>query len=208
MPGRLAARSGWYSGWSPCMKWDHEHYKMALAWYEEGRSHREIMKLLNEKFKTNYTRNAVLGKLSRSGKKRDSVERTFARSAGGRLNGSANMFQINTSGMAQKPSAPRPLVTKPVFDAPIDVARPLALGLPKERPHNGPVYTLEEIGPSQCHYPIGDPAKDGFGYCGEPKRCESSYCSTHHSIVWKPAPPPREPKGARAGTTINRRDRH
>lgn len=44
---------------------------------------------------------------------------------------------------------------------------------------------LVDLSPGQCHFPIGDPRKPGFGYCG----CETGsrtldYCSGHYARMY------------------------
>ena len=38
-----------------------------------------------------------------------------------------------------------------------------------------------------CHWPIGDPLKEGFRYCLEAKLVEAgSYCPDHSRMAWRP----------------------
>ena len=48
-----------------------------------------------------------------------------------------------------------------------------------------PVVPLVELTESSCHYPIGDPREDDFGFCGAVKRQGSPYCEHHHKLAYK-----------------------
>lgn len=36
----------------------------------------------------------------------------------------------------------------------------------------------------RCRWPLGDPLKPGFSFCG--KRCEGTYCRGHDQLAWLP----------------------
>ena len=40
--------------------------------------------------------------------------------------------------------------------------------------------SLMELGHRTCRWPIGDPGKRGFCFCGNPTDPERSYCPAHH----------------------------
>lgn len=63
--------------------------------------------------------------------------------------------------------------------------------LPAEEEWKGPVVALADLERSQCHFPIGDPAAPGFGYCGCPDTIErgdgrTRYCRAHYRKMYKP----------------------
>lgn len=49
------------------------------------------------------------------------------------------------------------------------------------------MLSILEIDSTTCRWPIGDPRKPSFGYCGHPARPGSSYCAGHHAIAYRPA---------------------
>ena len=45
------------------------------------------------------------------------------------------------------------------------------------------LVSLEELTTTQCRYPVGDPFKPGFGFCGKPViELGESYCHLHDEI--------------------------
>lgn len=46
------------------------------------------------------------------------------------------------------------------------------------------MITLMDLTGSTCPFPIGDPKKPGFGYCGAEKALERPYCRYHHGIAY------------------------
>lgn len=49
------------------------------------------------------------------------------------------------------------------------------------------VVSLESLSTSDCRWPIGDPRKPNFGFCGAPIAEGSCYCTQHHAIAYDPA---------------------
>lgn len=39
--------------------------------------------------------------------------------------------------------------------------------------------TFDELEPHHCHWPVGEPKKPGFGYCGEARADGLPYCRAH-----------------------------
>lgn len=48
--------------------------------------------------------------------------------------------------------------------------------------------TFRNLGETDCHWPVGDPDKSDFFFCGGPKLKTGSYCADHHmrSLNYKP----------------------
>lgn len=44
--------------------------------------------------------------------------------------------------------------------------------------------SLGDLRDGDCRFPIGDPGKPGFHFCGEPALPGSSYCGPHHAVCW------------------------
>ena len=49
------------------------------------------------------------------------------------------------------------------------------------------MLSIVELDASTCRWPIGDPRRASFGYCGHPTRPGSNYCEGHHAIAFLPA---------------------
>lgn len=49
------------------------------------------------------------------------------------------------------------------------------------------MVALTELGENDCRFPIGDPAKPGFGFCGAPKFGGYSYCEAHTLLCYVPS---------------------
>ncbi len=37
-----------------------------------------------------------------------------------------------------------------------------------------------------CRWPVGDPGKEGFHFCGAKRMAGKPYCPHHHSMAWRP----------------------
>jgi hypothetical protein len=46
--------------------------------------------------------------------------------------------------------------------------------------------TLANLKDSDCHFPIGDPQKPGFGYCGCKAMKGKAYCRAHYVRMYPP----------------------
>jgi GcrA cell cycle regulator len=64
------------------------------------------------------------------------------------------------------------------------------------------MVSIVELDAATCRWPIGDPRKPSFGYCGHATRRGSGYCEGHHAIAYCPAESEEEllAKFAEAGT--------
>lgn len=51
---------------------------------------------------------------------------------------------------------------------------------------NKPRIPLTALTESVCHWPLGNPGEDTFGFCGQPSRHDSPYCCFHHRIGYQP----------------------
>ena len=122
------------------------------------------------------SRNAVIGKANRIGVK---------------LTG-----HVHLAPRASRPSTERP--RRPAIartDAPL-WKRVAVAAVPRERK---PAWAfaqaqvgemlkvgLEEIGESNCRWPIGDPTSEEFAYCGIQTAKGRSYCAGHCRMAYKP----------------------
>jgi GcrA cell cycle regulator len=104
------------------------------------------------------TRNAVLGKVHRLGLSR----------------GDSRRAAIRTSPQPA-PTRKRRTVTRPAGDRRGPVA-PNDLAL---------VADLAALPRDGCHWPVGDPAQPGFGFCGRPMAGAGPYCDAHRRMAYR-----------------------
>ena len=145
------------------MGWTEERVELLKKLWLDGLSASQIAKQLG-----GVTRNAVIGKVHRLG-----------------LSGRA------------APSQP----ARPVFKAP-RAPRPTPAPAPRRveahthhAPAPQPVYYAEELpgsatvltlGAHMCKWPIGDPATEGFSFCGRRSDADGPYCVQHSRIAYQP----------------------
>ena len=157
------------------MGWTDERVSTLKKLWLDGLSASQIAKQLG-----GVTRNAVIGKVHRLG-----------------LSGRAAPSQP----ARQVFKAPRP--ARPVAQSQPVVRRPVAAE-PAAMPV---VYRSEEVGSAtvltlgahMCKWPIGDPSRDGFSFCGRRTGGDDGpYCGEHAALAYQPA----QKKGAsRSGAT-------
>jgi GcrA cell cycle regulator len=124
------------------------------------------------------TRNAVLGKVHRLGlsnRRPGHVGRTPRPKPEPRR---APAARKATDRPPRAQSAPRSAVQTDAATAPMP--SPLE-DLPGLVPH------LEDLSPRACHWPCGDPAQDGFCFCGR-EADPGPYCPTHDRIAHRAQP--------------------
>jgi GcrA cell cycle regulator len=147
------------------MGWTDERVEMLKKLWLDGLSASQIAKQLG-----GVTRNAVIGKVHRLG-----------------LSGRAAPSQP-TRPVFKAPRAPRPATPAP---APRRVETHVVAAAP---PAPQPVYYVEEpgsatvltLGAHMCKWPIGDPATDGFSFCGRRSEEGGPYCAQHSRVAYQP----------------------
>ena len=144
------------------MGWTDERVETLKKLWLEGHSASQIAKQLG-----GVTRNAVIGKVHRLG-----------------LSGRAAPSQPSRQ-VLRTPRPPRPATHHHL--APRRTVEPRALPVPQavvypEEPGSATVLTL---GAHMCKWPIGDPASDGFTFCGR-RINEGSYCVEHARVAYQP----------------------
>lgn len=133
------------------MEWNDERVAALTKLWRDGLSASQVARHLG-----GVTRNAVIGKAHRLGLTvRDAPSRPVL--------GPAPAARIRAEIRAAPPPARRPETAPPVRP-PIEVAPTATL------------MTLEDDG---CRWPIGDPARPGFGFCGRARRRGRVYCDEH-----------------------------
>jgi len=120
------------------------------------------------------TRNAVIGKVHRLG-----------------LSGRAAPSQpARPVFKAPRPARPATQVQPPPVARRVEAVP----AQPQTPPAHVPVYRHEEpgsatvltLGAHMCKWPIGDPATDGFSFCGRRTGEDGPYCNEHARIAYQP----------------------
>jgi GcrA cell cycle regulator len=145
------------------MGWTDERVELLKKLWLDGLSASQIAKQLG-----GVTRNAVIGKVHRLG----------------------------LSGRATPSQPSRPSFKTPRPPRPITHATPRRME-PRPQPMTAPVYFVEEpgsatvltLGAHMCKWPIGDPATDGFTFCGRRSDGDGPYCVNHARIAYQPQQP-------------------
>jgi GcrA cell cycle regulator len=92
---------------------------------------------------------------------------------------------MSMSKALKRPTAAKPNVSMiRISKAPAVKAKPLLPEIPAADSCN--LVRLEDLEPSHCRWPIGDPQAASFGFCGAPKAEERSYCAHHCAIAYAP----------------------
>lgn len=152
------------------MAWTDDRVATLTKLWAEGLSASQIAKQLG-----GVTRNAVIGKVHRlglSGRAKPSSPRkkaaTGTRSAAPRK---------RTTRAPSTPRTPRVIVNAPPAPPPLE-AKPMA---------NGEFATIMTITDHMCKWPIGDPSKDDFRFCGRKTDPEEPYCMAHSQVAYQPS---------------------
>lgn len=144
------------------MSWTEERTEALMKLWSAGLSASQISKALG-----GVSRNAVIGKVHRLG-------------LAGRATPSKPEHRTYVAPRPRKrasPQRPPAIVRHPPEPAaaPIDSAdAPAGLA------------TVLTLGAHMCKWPIGDPAREGFTFCGK-RKSEGSYCVEHARIAFQPA---------------------
>jgi len=153
--------------------WTDERVATLKKLWLDGLSASQIAKQLG-----GVTRNAVIGKVHRLG-------------LSGRAAPSQPARPVFKAVRPARPAAPAPAPTPPVVRrAPAPAAPPATYA--REEPGSATVLTL---GAHMCKWPIGDPATDGFSFCGRRTGEDGPYCSEHARLAYQP----QQKKNKRAG---------
>jgi GcrA cell cycle regulator len=154
------------------MGWNDERIELLKKLWADGLSASQIAGQLG-----GVTRNAVIGKVHRLG----------------------------LSGRAKTPSSVVPRVSKPRKEKVVRMRRttrgfanaavaeafddPAAMVVPL-----GPRISILELTDATCRWPIGEPGKEGFGYCGVHHKGELPYCPYHARAAYESVADRRQQK--------------
>jgi GcrA cell cycle regulator len=188
------------------MAWNEERTEQCVKLWNEGYSASQVAKMIGGRV----SRNAVIGKLHRLGKKRDAPYRNYrpgSRNTGLNFGSRAwNEEQTDTLRDLWDHNASIAEIARRLSRSRNAVAgKALAIGLgarrtprdltceaplPPEPTRPDVLFKLIDLEDNQCRYFYGDPKQSADGYCGCQKAPGSSYCPGHHAKVWQ-SPTPR-----------------
>lgn len=152
------------------MAWTEDRVEMLKKLWTEGLSASQIAKEMG-----GVTRNAVIGKVHRLG-----------------LSGRATPSRPPRPRpkAAPRPRAqPKPAATTaaaPAAPAPVAKEAPEPIVLEPKKLPNGEFATVLTLTNQLCKWPIGDPAKPGFKFCGRKSKEASPYCEHHAAMAYQP----------------------
>jgi GcrA cell cycle regulator len=140
------------------MTWTMEQIAILKRMNGAGEPYRAIAAALGPDF----TRSAVCGKIHR-------------------LN-----ISNRTNGTNSRP--PRKRVRKGQSEPKAPHTSPDPLPPPPPAPLGARMLSVLELTDAVCKFPIGDPDKPAFGFCGCPRQDEGPYCGFHARIAFLPTP--------------------
>jgi GcrA cell cycle regulator len=149
------------------MGWTDERVETLKKLWQDGLSASQIAKQLG-----GVTRNAVIGKVHRLG-------------LSGRAAPSKPARPAFKAPRPQRPAAAAPSAPRRIAEPVVQIAQPTPppVRYIDEAPGSATVLTL---GAHMCKWPIGDPASDGFTFCGR-RASEGPYCVEHARVAYQPA---------------------
>lgn len=166
------------------MAWTDERVELLKTLWAEGLSAAQIANKMG-----GVTRNAVIGKVHRLGLSGRATPAKPQRGCGPTL-----PRREEAAPVAAKPQQRQEM--KPVIPEPESIT---ALVL-----DSGDLTTVATIKNNMCKWPIGDPARDDFHFCGQPAGTGKSYCTYHARMAFQP-PQRREPVRRPAASQIAQR---
>ena len=165
--------------------WPAKHCAALREYRALGMSFSQIADAINAKFKTAYSRSAVIGRARRMrlagpGRSRDGLKHWLKRPA------KAKALRLPEPRQRHAPESKRPT---PVL-ARKEVAKLRCVGI---EPRHLRFVDLEA---SDCRHPYGgDGDGEAITFCGHPRRPGSSYCAPHFHLTRGPGAPPERATG-------------
>ena len=172
------------------MAWTDDRVELLKKLWAEGLSASQIAGKMG-----GVTRNAVIGKVHRLGL---SGRATPAKPVRGRAPNQPTTTQAATTPKPAPSFRPQTQV-RPVIPSP-EVSEPLVLD-------TGDKTTVATLNRNMCKWPIGDPAKEDFHFCGQPSDSGKPYCSYHAHVAFQPAQRRQEPRRQQARLTSTNKQR-
>lgn len=156
--------------------WPEDKVERLKARWAEGASATEIAKELG-----GFTRNAIIGKVTRLGLPK--------RSRLARLAATTTNRRAQAARRPPAPRAPKPKAHYVKFERTPHIGdgpRPSRAG-PSRYVDQGPgLATPLTLGAHMCKWPIGDPQDEGFTFCGK-RQEHGPYCAEHGRVAFEPA---------------------
>ncbi|WP_342152553.1 GcrA family cell cycle regulator [Methylorubrum sp. SB2] len=164
--------------------WTDERVELLRRLWDEGLSASQIALQLG-----GVSRNAVIGKVHRLGLA------GRVKAIGPVVDGHAPQDEgvVEAAGIVEEPTLPEPpaiVAHRPAPDFPLEpvraaaqapaAAQPVALAV-SER------VTIMDLRESMCRWPMGDPTKPDFRFCGGRAITGLPYCTQHAQIAYQPA---------------------
>jgi GcrA cell cycle regulator len=166
--------------------WAQEATDMLIEHYKTGVTASASARMINAKFGTQYTRNAIIGKRDRVGLSRTNPIQSHlsrdplvkaaidAKRRRKRAERIAKLEMEEKSRQRQKEIAA--LKQAEAYAAKLDAIAPI-------RPYaKSTVDAIMSLAFKSCRYPIGAVGADDFHFCCEPRDEGSSYCANHRAI--------------------------
>lgn len=150
------------------MGWTDEREALLKKLWLEGLSASQIAKQLG-----GVTRNAVIGKVRRFG-------------LSGRATASAPRSRPANASEKVVPIRPKMEQRKPKRVAPPVAEQALAPGKRIYREESSGSATIHTLEKHMCKWPIGDPAQNGFTFCGKRTADGAPYCVPHAQVAYQP----------------------
>lgn len=129
--------------------------EFVIEGFKSGHSNAFISRDIYRHFGINVSRNAVIGKLSRMGFKRE----------------------LPFNPMEKAPRKAKSTASQ----KPIIIVKPIEFIEP-ETDDIATVFDILDLAQGQCKFPIGDPKVQGFGFCGHDTQGHKNYCPKHQKI--------------------------
>ncbi|WP_409433253.1 GcrA family cell cycle regulator [Litorimonas sp. RW-G-Af-16] len=152
------------------MAWTEDRVATLTKLWADGLSASQIAKQLG-----GVTRNAVIGKVHRlglSGRAKPSSPRKKATAAA-----QPSAPRTRTVRAPATPRKPRVVVEIAQPEPPLE-AKPLS---------NGEFATILTLTDHMCKWPIGDPSKTDFRFCGRKTDPDEPYCKAHSMVAYQPS---------------------
>jgi GcrA cell cycle regulator len=160
------------------MAWTEDRVAILTKLWAEGLSASQIAKELGE-----VTRNAVIGKVHRLGLSgRAKPSRPKRKAAAPKAASKTTAKAAPKARTPRAPSAPR--TPQQIVEA---AAVPAPPPLEAKKMSNGEFATVLTITDHMCKWPIGDPSKSEFRFCGRKTDPDEPYCVAHSRVAYQPS---------------------
>ena len=161
------------------MSWNDDRVEQLKKFWSEGLSASQIASKMG-----GVTRNAFIGKVHGLGR---SGRAAPAKPQRGRSYGD----DVEVIEPMERKQVLKPIVPEPEFLAPIVL-------------DTGDLTTVATLNRHMCKWPIGDPTREDFHFCGQGTPAGKSYCAYHAQLAFQPAHK-REPQTVQQRIAAERR---